>query len=300
MMDNPKGTRYSLDGNNSWLEKTRAYLEDQGFGARMLGVPRDPPIAAPPSITTVEEATVPRDLSPLTSSITSEDIDDDMDSAVVEIDHRTVPRGRGAIELYTANFKSGGYDFVLDGIPVTHELVLKKYLATYKNSHQLVKNLRSGVQYGWFSGGSTLMKSLIAVAVTSLPALPLSQACNVIPLFVAAILVDVGIIDRTKVSAFATAFPSETYLRDLVFNFAAENVYQLGARVKDTHVFLSCDKGNKKGVTHFVKILSWYDPKTTCVVKQLLDIDASGVLTDGCADAMAASLNKVGNIRLQG
>jgi hypothetical protein len=163
-----------------------------------------------------------------------------------------------------------------------------------KNECQKLRDLQEDIQSGRFKSGSTLMKSLsIAVAVTSCPALPLSQAANMIPIFIAAILVDIGIIDRTKGSEFFTAFPSETYLRDLVFSFAAENIYQLGARVEDTHVFLSCDNGNKKGGSHFVKILSWYDPKTMCVVKQLLDIDASGGLTDDCADAIAASLNKV-------
>jgi hypothetical protein len=163
-----------------------------------------------------------------------------------------------------------------------------------------MKDLQEGVQYSWFGGGSLLMRSLTAVAVASCPALPLSQATNMIPLFVGATLVDAGVIDRAKVSDFAKSFPSETYLWDLVFDYAAENIYQLGARVKNTQVFLSCDKGNKKGVSHFVKILSWYNPKTKYVVKQLLDIDASGGLTDDCADAIAASLKKVGHVKLMG
>jgi hypothetical protein len=49
-----------------------------------------------------------------------------------------------------------------------------------------------------------------------------------------------------------------------------------------------------------VKILSWYDQKTTCVVKQLLDIDASEGTTDDCGDAIAASLKKIENVQLQG
>jgi hypothetical protein len=101
MMDiKKKGSHYSLDNSNSWLEKTRAYLEEQGFSARTLGVPRDPPLIAAPPVTNTERETLPRDLSPLTSSIISEDIDDDMNIAVVEIDHRTVPRALGDFELY--------------------------------------------------------------------------------------------------------------------------------------------------------------------------------------------------------
>jgi hypothetical protein len=174
-------------------------------------------------------------------------------------------------------------------------------LKRLNNTERQLKDLQEGVQYSRFGGGSSLMRSLTAVAVASCPALPLSQATNMIPLFVGATLVDADVmIDRAKVADCAKSFPSETYLQDLVFDYAAENIYQLGARVKDTQVFLSCDKGNKKGDSHFVKILSWYDPKTKHVVKQLLDIDASGGLTDDCADAIAASLKKVGNIKLMG
>jgi hypothetical protein len=288
-----KGSHYSLDNSNPWLEKIRAYLEAQGFSARMLRVAKDTPIAGPP-VADTEEATVPMDLSPLTMSINSEDF------GTIETDGRTVARSREEIELYTTILTSCGHEFVMPGLPITHIILSKNHHERMKNECQMLKELQGDMQGGRFKSGSILMKSLIAVAIRSCPALPLSQACNVIPMFIAAMLVDVGIIDRTKVSEFATSFPSETYLRDLVFNFAAENIYQLGARVKDTHVFLSCYKGNKKGVSHFVKILSWYDPKTTCVVKQLLDIDASGGFTDDCADDIAASLNKVGNIRLQG
>jgi hypothetical protein len=121
-----------------------------------------------------------------------------------------------------------------------------------------------------------------------------------IPLFAAGTLIDAGVLAKAKVSAFFKSYPSETYLRDLVFAFAAENMYHLGEKIKNVRVFLSCDKGNKRGISHFVKILSWYDRKSFSVTKQLLDIDASEGTTDDCGDAIAASLKKIGSVQLQG
>jgi hypothetical protein len=215
-------------------------------------------------------------------------------------DGRKSKKERGDIELYTTIISSNGHDFQIDDVPITHCIITKARLEGLRKSSHILKKLQKGCQNSRFAGGSSLMRSLIAIAVTSCPALPLSQAANVIPMFVAGVLVDFGVLDRAEVQGFSTSFPSETYLRDLVFMFAAENMYQLGVKVVGIQVFLSCDKGNKKGVGHFVKILSWYDDKTKSVVKQLLDIDASEGLTDDCGDAIAASLKKIGNIKLQG
>jgi hypothetical protein len=65
-------------------------------------------------------------------------------------------------------------------------------------------------------------------------------------------------------------------------------------------VYLSCDKGNKKGVGHFVKILSWLDSSSSRVLKQCLDIDGSEGTTDQCANAIRASLLKVSVTKLSG
>ena len=109
---------------------------------------------------------------------------------------------------------------------------------------------------------------------------------------------DAGILNKTNVFKFSKSFPSESYLRNIVFRLAAENSLELGLRLKNKLVFLSCDKGNKKGVGHFVKILSWWE--NSQVHKQCLDIDASEGSTEQCAVAITVSLKKIGGIKLQG
>jgi hypothetical protein len=173
-----------------------------------------------------------------------------------------VAKERNEIELHSVHLSCMSHEFAITGIPILHTVISKSHLERLRNSDKILKDLKNGCQNNRFAGGSSLMRSLIAVAVVSCPALPLSQAANVIPLFVAGTLVDAGVLDKAKVSAFSKSFPWETYTRDLVFRFAAENIHQLGTKIKGLKVFLSCDKGNKKGVGHFVKILSWYDTKT--------------------------------------
>jgi hypothetical protein len=286
-MDPTKPGTYDVGSCNSRYEKIREFLDAQGYSAARLDAVMDTP-----NRTILQQGS-----SPL-STLTPESNNTGNNS--METDGRTVAKERDDIELYTSLFSSMGHEFTIPGIPITHCIVTKSYLERLRNSDQLIKDLQIGCQYGRFAGGSSLMRALMAIAVTSCPALPLSQAANVIPLFVAGVLVDAGILDKAKVSAFSKSFPSETYMRDLVFSFAAENIYHLGSKIKGLFVFLSCDKGNKRGVGHFVKILSWYDTKTKSVMKQLLDIDASEGLTDDCGDAIAASMKKVGNIMLQG
>ena len=87
----------------------------------------------------------------------------------------------------------------------------------------------------------------------------------------------------------------------MLFEYAAKNSYELGQKLEGKLVFLSCDKGNKKGVGHFIKILSWYNTDTFSVKKQIVDIDASEGTMEACADAIAFSLKKLGgNLKLQG
>jgi len=74
---------------------------------------------------------------------------------------------------------------------------------------------------------------------------------------------------------------------------------QLGDTLSGKKTHIACDKGNKKGVGHFVKHLSWWDPRQQDAngllraQTQLLDIDASRGTSVLCAEAIKASMNKL-------
>jgi hypothetical protein len=295
-LDDPtKPTSYDLGGKNLKAQKIREYIINElGANAGRLHRATTTPDSVEHLTTKVAIDTLLEKLSP--SSLLSSS-----NSGTDESDGRKVPKEIEQVELWTETVSSMGHEFVVTGIPITHCLIVKTYLQRLRNTEKILKELQSVYQTGRFAGGSPLMRAMTSIAIASCPALPLSQAANIIPLVVGATLIDLGVLNSAKVKAFAKSFPSETYLREMLFSCAAECVLQLGHKLHRIRtVFLSCDKGNKSGIGHFVKFLSWYDAKTTMVVKQLLDIDASEGLTDDCADAIVASLKKIGGIRLQG
>jgi hypothetical protein len=237
------------------------------------------------------------DLSPLTNPNT-----ESTSSGEEGSDGRKRKKEKDEVLLESATINSQGHAFVVEGIPRTHVVLHKSYLLKLQNLEQQVKDLTHGFSNYRFNAKSSshYMRTLLAVTLSSCPALPLSQAATVLPLFSAAFLVDAGFMKKTDVVKFSKSFPSESMLRDLLFTLAAENSIALGEYLKNKVVFLSCDKGNKKGIGHFVKILSWWDVAEERVRKQCLDIDAAEGTSALCATAICASLKKVGNLKLQG
>lgn len=189
--------------------------------------------------------------------------------------------------------------FDIEGVPSPYVIVLKNRYERLRNVSEKVKAMEGSLDGTRFTSQvEPFTRSLLGVGLSSAPSLPLLQAAHIMPMFVGAFLSNHGLMDKTKIDRFSKCFPSEAYFRDLMYTFAAENLLELGEKLKGKYVFLSCDKGNKKGVGHFVKVLSWFD--STKVYKQCLDIDGSEGTTAQCADAIRASLKKVGVEKLQG
>jgi hypothetical protein len=81
----------------------------------------------------------------------------------------------------------------------------------------------------------------------------------------------------------STAFPSKDTLRNWTLKHEIDCLVEIGADIKGKSVFLACDKGNKRKVGHFVKIISWWEKQAKHVRTQLIDIDASESTSEGCA-----------------
>ena len=61
-------------------------------------------------------------------------------------------------------------------------------------------------------------------------------------------------------------------------------------------IYLASDKGNKRGISHFVKYICFWCSKTDRVKKQLLDIDGSGGTSAACAEAVDFSMKKIDDL----
>jgi len=118
------------------------------------------------------------------------------------------------------------------------------------------------------------------------PALALSAAQFLTPLIIVAHFHDTGLFVGVEQKHFATAFPSDWTLRNYSLLQATHDTLLLAQKLSNKRIYLACDKGNKKGIGHFVKILAWCNATKRVVETQMLDIDAAGGSSIECAKAI--------------
>ena len=206
------------------------------------------------------------------------------------------------MELFSHTIRSQGVEYVVENVPKTHAVVPKAHLKRLQNKEKKLTDLEKQFKRKRFPDVSMGTKTTIAMALVSVPALALKAAQYFIPSIVAAFLLESKILNYKTFDAleFARSFPSEFYFRSLMFEQAAKCLVSFAVELRDKRVFLSCDKGNKKGVGHFVKMLSYWNDSKSAVEFKCLDMDASEGDTNACAEAIEHSLKSVGAIRLQG
>jgi hypothetical protein len=83
-------------------------------------------------------------------------------------------------------------------------------------------------------------------------------------------------------------------LCNILVAFAGDSLMEIGKQINGAeHVLLSCNKANKKGLSQFVKILSWRDKTQKKHVEPfILDINMSEGTLGGCTEATKHSMKK--------
>jgi hypothetical protein len=135
----------------------------------------------------------------------------------------------------------------------------------------------------------------VASALVSVPGFSLTGAELAIQLVVATFLADSNLIDdKIDLPLFSKSFVSAHNLRDMLISSAVDSLIEIGNQIQlADDVFMSCNEGNKKGLSHFVKVLSWCDKVEKQVQTFVLDIDASEGTSEGCAEAIEHSIKKL-------
>ena len=203
----------------------------------------------------------------------------------------TVTPAEPVIRMELNTFQSYGKKFEY-WIPHTHKIVNASHNKRWENdSIQLAKVVHK-LQSSCFTTNSVFSQTLFSLAMASAPALALSAAQHLIPLCFMAFIYDTELFRRININQFATSFPSDWLLRKYIHHQAARDTISMGMKSRGKRLYLSCDKGNKRGVSHFIKLLSSWK-LTGGVDVQVLDIDGSGGTTLACALAIKASINKL-------
>jgi hypothetical protein len=108
-------------------------------------------------------------------------------------------------------------------------------------------------------------------------------------------------ITSISFEALANSMPSQATIKSIAFDGAAECLVIQRARLsKACAVMLGCDKGQRHGIDHLPKCLSYFNLEDDRVESFCLDNDPTGGTSDSTAHAVAHSLNtKLGREVLQ-
>jgi hypothetical protein len=135
----------------------------------------------------------------------------------------------------------------------------------------------------------------------SVPGFSLTGAKLATPLIVAAFLANLNLTDdKMNLELFSKSFASAHNLRNVLISSDLQSTLSLKLGLSQVrgakNVFMSWDKRNKKGLSHLVKTLSWWDEAQKQVQTFVLDVDASKRTLEGCAEATAQhSMKKLSN-----
>ena len=133
---------------------------------------------------------------------------------------------------------------------------------------------------------------LLAIGMAYVLALSNSAAALFIPCILASFFTEIGY--AFSQSGMGLITPSRNTLSNIIEESAVTSMIdlqrELGTGVK---IFISSDHGNKKGLHHLVKVLSFWSKCDNDVKRVTLDTDASGGTSEETADAIHTSLTKL-------
>jgi hypothetical protein len=188
--------------------------------------------------------------------------------------------------------KVGGVE--VQGVPNTYSLVRTQTLAMLMKSNIEVNQLKktvSGKKFNW----NDTARWFIACGLSQIPRASFYALEQFIPCIIAALFVQAG-IGGLCFEALANSMPSQATIKHIAFDGAAECLAIQRVRLsKALAVMLGCDKGQRHGVDHLPKYLSFFNLEDDCVEGFCLDNDPTAGTSKGTAEAVAHSLNtKVG------
>ena len=228
------------------------------------------------------------------TTTTNNNNDDDNDEVPGPIEvHDTPSPPQRNVNFTLCEFTSQGQDFSFL-IPNSHCVEHTSDVKRWKNGYDCCERIRKKFRKKLHRTDCMFSQALWAIATCAVPALALSAAQFLFPLIVLAFLHDTGIFENgVPADTHPRCFPSDAALRKHVITQAVRDTTTLGKMLLNVPMYIACDKGNKRGISHFVKHLCWWCRIAGQVRAQALDIDASGGTTQECADAIEASMNKL-------
>jgi hypothetical protein len=170
-------------------------------------------------------------------------------------------------------------------LPNSHAVVSRSYLSRLVESDKLSRKLKAKITKAKQYRSSPLGQRLYNAALIQAPRMSLYAAEQVLPLVVAAFLADAGIAFDPE--ALSKSCPSAKTLNSFIVDGSIDSILWLEDQFRDADaVFISCDKGSRKGIDHFPKVISWWSKTEQKVMSACIDADGSGGKSEECAAAI--------------
>lgn len=187
--------------------------------------------------------------------------------------------------------KSRGEMFHLP-VPTTHDIIYKSHLKILESKAKKFDTIMTMIKSNKYVGGYVGNK-MLGMAASLVPQAGYSGLATILPFGIGAFLSNAGI--DYDVKSLVNMLPSRNKIEALVTSNAIDTVMLTKHSLKDSSIYLSCDKGNKHGNKNLAKYICWFDSKEGKVKTFLLDVDCTEESTEAVVDALNHSLKKIFN-----
>ena len=170
---------------------------------------------------------------------------------------------------------------------IVHKSKLKLLEKKAKKYDSIMRQLTAGTYHG-----TPLGDAMIGFASSLVPQCGHAGVSTITPILLGSVLANAGIeIENEKL---VNSQPSGNSIQRFVEQNALNTLLLTQESIKDnTNVYVSADKGNKKGNKNLAKFVCWFDKKENQVKIFLLDVDCTDEATKNIADALEHSMRRI-------
>ena len=172
-----------------------------------------------------------------------------------------------------------------------YEMISKVKLKSLKEDAALGKNIKEKLGKQKFTG-TYLGRKLIATALLHAPKLGFESASNLMALFNASFLADVGVLDLSNVP---NSTPCTKTMRSIIFEATADAIIVEREKMQELPLSILADKGDGRGNpdgANFVKLIGKYNHEREDVDVTCIGIDSTGNDSKSAAENISHSLTK--------
>ena len=222
----------------------------------------------------------------------------ELDSMSDSTGSNNAERGERGVSTMQAeiNTVDGNNDVVIDEMatyppPRTHTLIQKSKLGTLKKKakafDRLMKQLSTKCYNGTDDGDA-----MLGFAASVVPQCGYAGLSTAVPFIIGSLFVNAGVPINTE--SLVNSQPSDNTVQRLVEKSAVNTIILVQESLRrNQYVYISADKGNKKGNKNLAKFICWYDVEAKEVKTLLLDVNCTDENTNEIADAIMHSLKKL-------